>query len=64
MKPLSHHVRKLAEYFERAEKLLDPKKARKLIEKAEKRKNKIVKALMREQQQPPSPADPVSEDGQ
>lgn len=62
MKPLSHHVRKLAEYFERAEQLLDPKKARKLIEKAEKRRQKILKALKKEH--PPQPAHPVSEDGQ
>ena len=62
MKPLSHHVHKLAEYFERAEKLLNPEKARKLIKKAEKRKEKIMAALRQEQQ--PSPAEPVSEEGQ
>jgi hypothetical protein len=62
MKPLSHHVRKLADYFEQAERLLDPKKARKLIEKAEKRRQKMLKALKKEQQ--PQPADPVSEEGQ
>jgi hypothetical protein len=62
MKPLSHHVRKLAEYFEKAEKLLDPKKAHKLIEKAEKRKHKIAERLRRGTK--PQPAEPVSEDGQ
>lgn len=62
MKPLSHHVRKLAEYFERAENLLDPKKARKLIEKAERRKRKIAERLHRGTK--PRPAEPVSEDGQ
>jgi exonuclease VII small subunit len=62
MKPLSHHVRKLADYFERAEQLLDSKKARKLIEKAEKRRAKVMEALRKEKQ--PQPADPVSEEGQ
>lgn len=62
MKPLSHHVRKLAEYFEKAEKLLDPKEAHKLIEKAEKRKRKIAERLRRGTK--PQPAEPVSEDGQ
>jgi hypothetical protein len=62
MKPLSHHVRKLAEYFERAENLLDPKKARKLIEKAERRKRKIDERLHRGTKS--QPAEPVSEDGQ
>jgi hypothetical protein len=61
MKPLSHHVRKLAEYFEKAEKLLDRRKASKLIEKAEKRRRKIVKCL---QGTKPQPAEPVSEEGQ
>jgi hypothetical protein len=62
MKPLSHHVRKLADYFERAEQLLDSKKARKLIEKAEKRRVKVMEVLRKEKQ--PQPADPVSEEGQ
>jgi len=43
MKSLQHHVKKLAELMQQADTLLDPKKAAKLIKKAEKRVEKIDK---------------------
>lgn len=43
MKSLQHHVKKLAELMQQADTLLDPKKAAKLIKKAEKRAEKIDK---------------------
>ena len=41
MKSLQHHVKKLAKLMQKADKLLDPTKAAKLIKKAEKRAEKI-----------------------
>ena len=43
MKSLQHHVKKLAKLMQQADTLLDPKKAAKLIKKAEKRAEKIDK---------------------
>ena len=43
MKSLQHHVKKLAKLMQQADTLLDPKKAAKLIKKAEKRAEKIEK---------------------
>tara|TARA_B100000085_G_scaffold243610_1_gene235635 strand:+ start:2077 stop:2256 length:180 start_codon:yes stop_codon:yes gene_type:complete len=43
VKSLQHHVKKLAELMRQADTLLDPKKAAKLIKKAEKRAEKIEK---------------------
>ena len=43
MKSLQHHVKKLAELMQKADALLDSKKAVKLIKKAEERAAKINK---------------------
>ena len=43
MKSLQHHVKKLAELMQKADTLLDPRKAAKLIKKAEERAAKINK---------------------